>query len=64
MTMRRNISIILALACALALFSCSKSDSTREEGEWKLSMRIESLQGSAPATKVSYSGQYGEHSEF
>lgn len=64
MTMRRNISIILALACALALFSCSKTDTGSGEGEWKLSMRIESLQGSAPTTKVSYSGPYGEHSEF
>ena len=63
--MKRTLSYILIVSLLSALFlSCSKSDSTREEGEWKLSMRIESLQGSAPTTKVSYSGPYGEHSEF
>ena len=64
--MKRPLSNILMFLLLPALFlSCSKSDSTKEEGELRLTMRIESFQGSAPAaTKVSYSGPYGERSEF
>ena len=62
------IFFALCLSLALSLFSaCSKEadEIAPDQAEWTLTVSLSDMQNGASApTKISYSGTFGEHSEF
>ena len=52
--------VFISLLCA---FGCSPEASVPSSGDWRLNASILDVQGLGQ-TKVSYGGDYGEHSEF
>lgn len=62
------ILFALCLSLALSLFSaCSKEadEIAPDQAEWTLTVSLSDMQNGASApTKISYSGTFGEHSEF
>ena len=62
------ILFALCLSLALSLFSaCSKEadEIAPDQAEWTLKVSLSDMQNGASApTKISYSGTFGEHSEF
>ncbi len=51
----------------LTLFiSCTKTDDhlKGDETDWQLHVQVSDMQGSGPATKIIYSGDYSQHTEF
>lgn len=62
------IFFALSLSLALSLFSaCSKEadEIAPDQAEWTLKVSLSDMQNGASApTKISYSGTFGEHSEF
>ena len=51
----------------LTLFiSCTKTDDhLKGDGtDWQLHVQVSDMQGSGPATKIIYSGDYSQHTEF
>ena len=58
--MRKFAPIVFACLCALG---CTADRLAPESREWRLEASISDMRG-LPSTKVSYSGAYGEHSEF
>ncbi|MDY5023954.1 MAG: hypothetical protein SPF00_02405 [Candidatus Egerieousia sp.] len=62
------ILFALCLSLALSLFSaCSKEadEIAPDQAEWTLTVSLSDMQnGASASTKISYSGTFGEHSEF
>lgn len=64
--MKPIINILLAITMILCIGCTSESgDSLSGYAEWSLNVWISEMQGmQQPSTKVSYSGDYNEHTEF
>ncbi|MGN0190004.1 MAG: hypothetical protein ACI395_10855 [Candidatus Cryptobacteroides sp.] len=63
----KRLNLILSFVLTLLCGACSTDGELflNESGDWSLKVDILNMQGLAsPSTKVSYSGPYGEHTEF
>lgn len=61
--MKNRIIYILSALLAFAGCTAEYVPDSMESGEWTLCAKVSDMQG-LPSTKVSYSGVYGEHTEF
>lgn len=62
-----NYAHLLFVCIFLTLFmSCTKTDDhlTGDGTDWQLYVQVSDMQGSGPAPKIIYSGDYSQHTEF